>query len=100
MGHFGEDLSELLEKKLTVKSMNFCEWIHDMRVALRDRKLEHVLDTPVPHRNEDYSPLEEDEYMVAVMMQERMSNELSDCYPHLRPFLIMEALKARFSFQI
>ena len=59
-----------------------------------------MLDVPVLGPDGDYYPLGDEEYQVYVIMLDRMSPELGDCYPHSRPFRLMEALMARFSFQI
>lgn len=41
-----EHVNELLKvNKLTEESMNFCDWVHDLRAALKSRKIEHMLDT-------------------------------------------------------
>ena len=94
-------LNELLGiKKLTKKSVNFCEWVHDLRTALRSLEVEHVLDTPVPAPDGEFYPLGDEEYQVYMIMQDKMSSELGDCYPHFRPFHLMEALIARFTMQV
>ena len=72
--------------------MNFSKRVHDLRTALRSLEVEHVLDTPVPAPNGEYSPLGDEEYQVGVVVLDRMSSELGDCYPHFRPFHLMEAL--------
>ena len=42
-------LSELLGlHNLTKESMNFCDWVHDLRSTIRGLGVEHVLDTEVP----------------------------------------------------
>ena len=87
--HAGELLG-----KLTMGSMIFADWLHGLREKLRRRNLEHVLDTPVPELEDDYSPMEEDEYEVSLVMLDRMSPELSNSYPHYHPFRLMKALKA------
>ena len=94
-------LNELLGiKKLTKESVNFCDWVHDLRSTLRGLGVEHVLDTEVLAPDGEYSPLGDEEYQVYMIMMERLSSELSDSYPHYRPFRLMEALKARFSMQL
>ena len=82
-----------------MESMTFGEWIHDMRKVLREHKLEHVLDTPLPEPSEDYSPMEDYE-QVSLVLLDMMSTELSDSYPYYYPFHLVEALKSQFSFQI
>ena len=102
MNHFeGDNLNEsMLFGKLTAESVTFAEWVHELRDILRRHKIEHALDAPVPELDEDYSPMEEDEYQVSLVLLDRMSSELSDCYPYLRPFRLMKVLKARLCFQL
>ena len=80
--------------------MNFCDWVHDLRAALRSLEVEHVLDVQVPAPDGEYSPLGDEEYQVYVIMLDIMSSELGDCYPHFCPFRLMEALMARFSIKV
>ena len=87
-------------KKLTKESVNFCDWVHNLRNARTSLEVEHVLDTLVPAPDGEYSPLGDEECQVYMIMMERLSSELSDSYPHYRPFRLMEALKARFSMQL
>ena len=69
MDHFeGDNLNELmLFDKLTVERVTFAEWVHELREILRSRKIEHALDTPVLENEEDYAPMEEDEYHVSLV---------------------------------
>ena len=54
--------------KLTAESVIFADWLHGLRENLWRRKLEHVLDTPVPELEDDYAPMEEDEYQESLVM--------------------------------
>lgn len=69
MDHFeGDNLNEsMLFDKLTAESVTFAEWVHELREILRSCKIEHSLDTPVPEQEEDYAPMEEDEYHVSLV---------------------------------
>ena len=104
MDHFeGDNMNEstlTLFDKLTAESVTFAEWVHGLREILRSRKIEHALDTPVPELEDDYSPMEEEEYQVILVMLDRISPKLSDSYPYYRPFRLMKALKSQFLYQL
>jgi hypothetical protein len=48
--------------KLTAGSVIFVDWLHGLRGSLRRRELEHILDTPVPEGEDDYSPRSASKY--------------------------------------
>ena len=94
-------LSELLRLyNFTKESVNFCDWVHDPRSTLRGLGVEHVLDTEVPAPDGEYYPLGDEEYQFYVILLDRVSAELGDCYPHFRHFRLMDALIAWFSMQV
>jgi len=51
-------LRSILEKD-KLNGTNYADWIHNLRIVLRDEKKEEILDTPLPEAPEENASTEE-----------------------------------------
>ena len=96
--HFNQMLSRA---PLAANGNNFGEWFHHMVSVLRNTRKEQVLN-PIDSDNETHGGphLFCEECIVKELMHACIDPELGDRFPDLRPFRLMEVLKAQFISQV
>src|SRR5664279_4230500 len=90
----------LNREPLTANGNNFGEWFHAVRVVLRNINKEHTLDPAYPDEEHHGPHRNCDECTVKELMYTCIDQELRDRFPNLRPFRLMEELKALFIRQV
>ena len=94
--------------KLTLTGPNFLDWIRNVRLVLRQEKIEYVLDSAAPVRPTEQKELEEfdkdnakvkhldDAYNAQCIMLASMTMELQRQHEHLMAFEMLSHLKGLF----
>ena len=102
-------IKSILEKH-TLTGPNFLDWIRNVRLVLRQEKVEYVLDKPIPVKPTDAAELEkyddtirqkhvDDAGNVQSVMLASMSMELQRQHEKMMPYEMLDHLKSLFDSQ-